>query len=94
MDRRAAARALALLQSSTRHEDGTVLVHGDYWLGNLIVDRGQVVGVFDWELAQRGSPEEDRRFLADSLVRSLERDADFAAQVNDAVERGFARRPD
>jgi aminoglycoside phosphotransferase (APT) family kinase protein len=24
-------------------------VHGDYWFGNLLTDKGQVVGVVDWE---------------------------------------------
>jgi len=36
-----------------------VLVHGDFRLGNLIVDRRGLVAVLDWELAHGGSPVED-----------------------------------
>jgi hypothetical protein len=28
-----------------------VVSHGDYWAGNILVDRGRVVGVVDWERA-------------------------------------------
>ncbi len=87
-----AAATLALLQAATTHEDGTVLVHGDYWLGNLTVEHDGVVGVFDWELAHRGSPEEDRDFLTDGLVRYLDRDAEFAERIRSAVRRGLDRR--
>ncbi len=86
-----AAATLALLQSATADDDGTVLVHGDFWLGNLIVDDDHVVGVFDWEDAHRGSPEIDRAFLTDGLVAYLDRDTDFAAAIRAAVRRGLDR---
>lgn len=35
------------------------LVHGDFRLGNLIVDQGGIAGVLDWEMAHRGDPAED-----------------------------------
>ena len=35
------------------------LVHGDFRLGNLLVDRGRLTGVLDWELAHLGDPHED-----------------------------------
>jgi hypothetical protein len=28
-----------------------VVTHGDYWAGNIMVERGRVVGVVDWERA-------------------------------------------
>jgi hypothetical protein len=28
-----------------------VVCHGDYWAGNVLVDRGRVSGVVDWERA-------------------------------------------
>ena len=62
-----AARLLAHLQHLTRHPDGTVLVHGDLWLGNLLVAGEEISGVVDWTRARRGSPEIDRRFLVDSV---------------------------
>lgn len=63
-----AARLLARLQQLTRHPDGTVLVHGDYWLGNLLVADDRITGVVDWTQARRGSPEVDRRFLLASVL--------------------------
>ena len=37
----------------------TVLVHGDFRLGNLMVDETGLVAVLDWELAHLGDPRED-----------------------------------
>ena len=36
-----------------------VLVHGDFRLGNLMVDETGLAGVLDWELAHLGDPRED-----------------------------------
>ena len=44
-----------------------VLVHGDFRIGNLMVDAEGLVGVFDWEFAHVGDPAED---LAWPCVRS------------------------
>lgn len=41
----------------------TRVVHGDFRLGNLIVDRGGLVLVLDWELAHLGDPIEDLGWL-------------------------------
>jgi aminoglycoside phosphotransferase (APT) family kinase protein len=38
---------------------GRTVVHGDYRLGNLMVDASGLVGVLDWELAHVGDPAED-----------------------------------
>jgi aminoglycoside phosphotransferase (APT) family kinase protein len=43
-----------------------VLLHGDYWLGNLLWKEEQLVGVIDWEDAVRGDP------LADLAYSRLE----------------------
>jgi aminoglycoside phosphotransferase (APT) family kinase protein len=45
----------------------TVLVHGDFRLGNLMVGPDGLVGIFDWEFAHVGDPVED---LAWPCVRS------------------------
>lgn len=84
-----AAATLAHLQRATRHDDGTVLVHGDFWLGNLTAHGDAVTGVFDWELAHRGSPQEDRDFLVTGLVQYLHRDDAFADRLRMAVTRGL-----
>lgn len=38
---------------------GPVLVHGDFRLGNLMIDEEGLAGVLDWELAHLGDPRED-----------------------------------
>ena len=42
-----------------RHEPspaGPVLVHGDYRMGNMVVDADRITGVLDWEMASPGDP--------------------------------------
>ena len=39
------------------------LVHGDFRIGNLMVDEAGLTGVLDWELVHRGDPMEDLGFL-------------------------------
>ncbi len=41
----------------------TTIVHGDFRLGNLIVDDGGMRAVIDWELAHLGDPAEDLGWL-------------------------------
>lgn len=67
-----AAAVLADLQRRTRHPDGTVLVHGDYWLGNLLTSSDAVTAVVDWTEATRGSDEVDREFLVTSLAEHVD----------------------
>lgn len=38
---------------------GSTVVHGDFRLGNLIVDESGLAAVLDWELVHRGDPLED-----------------------------------
>jgi aminoglycoside phosphotransferase (APT) family kinase protein len=45
-----------------------VLVHGDYWLGNLLIEGKGVAAVVDWSGAHWGAPEEDLVHLVTSLV--------------------------
>jgi len=39
-----------------------VLIHGDYRMGNLLVQDGRLTGVLDWELAHLGDAHEDLAF--------------------------------
>jgi aminoglycoside phosphotransferase (APT) family kinase protein len=41
----------------------SVVVHGDFRMGNLLVDGHGLRGVLDWELAHRGDPAEDIGWL-------------------------------
>jgi len=50
-----------------------VFVHGDFRLGNLVVDESGLVAVLDWENTHRGDPAED---LGWSLVRAWRFGAD------------------
>jgi aminoglycoside phosphotransferase (APT) family kinase protein len=38
---------------------GTAIVHGDFRMGNLMVDESGLAAVLDWELVHRGDPLED-----------------------------------
>ena len=42
---------------------GRTVVHGDYRMGNLLVDGSGLRGVLDWELAHAGDPAEDIGWL-------------------------------
>jgi aminoglycoside phosphotransferase (APT) family kinase protein len=42
---------------------GRALVHGDFRMGNLLVDEHGLTGVLDWELAHTGDPIEDLGWL-------------------------------
>jgi hypothetical protein len=49
-------------------------VHGDFWFGNLLVERGLLVGVVDWESGERdGSPLRDLARFALSYSLYLDR---------------------
>jgi aminoglycoside phosphotransferase (APT) family kinase protein len=43
--------------------DGSVVVHGDFRMGNFLVDESGLRGVLDWELAHLGDPAEDIGWL-------------------------------
>ncbi|MEM9180347.1 MAG: phosphotransferase family protein [Pseudomonadota bacterium] len=51
--------ALQWLKANTPTPRDTVLVHGDFRLGNLMVDETGLAAVLDWELAHLGDPRED-----------------------------------
>src|SRR5947209_7337485 len=54
---------LLRLSRSRPSAAGRTLVHGDFRLGNLMVDGDGLVGVLDWELAHVGDPAEDLGWL-------------------------------
>lgn len=51
--------AFAWLKANEPEPVSSVLVHGDFRLGNLIVDANGLGAVLDWELAHVGDPRED-----------------------------------
>ena len=46
-----------------------VIVHGDFRPANMLVERGMLTGVLDWELAHRGDPAEDLGWYLASVYR-------------------------
>ena len=58
-DRPVLALALRWLEANLPAPAEPRLVHGDFRLGNLLVEQGRLSGVLDWELAHLGDPHED-----------------------------------
>ncbi|MDQ2649648.1 MAG: phosphotransferase family protein [Actinomycetota bacterium] len=51
--------AIRQLEQARPASPGRTVVHGDFRLGNLMVDAEGLAGVLDWELAHLGDPVED-----------------------------------
>ena len=47
---------------------GASIVHGDYRLGNMIVDNGEVKAILDWELCTLGDPLADVGYVLNNWV--------------------------
>jgi aminoglycoside phosphotransferase (APT) family kinase protein len=62
----------------------SVLLHGDYWPGNILWNEGQLVAVIDWENAQLGDP------LADLANTRLELLWAFGIEAMDTFTRDYA----
>ncbi|MBW3574856.1 MAG: aminoglycoside phosphotransferase family protein [Actinobacteria bacterium] len=95
---RRAGALLASVQRATGVDgDGRVLVHGDYWLGNLMHCDDRIVGVVDWTTARRGDPQSDLAHLVDSLpsVRSTSPRVldDLRSAVREAYHLGLGGHP-
>jgi hypothetical protein len=61
------AEALARVQAQTAR-DGRVLVHGDLWLGNVLVEGGRLSAIIDWTDAYWGDRADDADHLVSTLV--------------------------
>ncbi|MEO1476535.1 MAG: phosphotransferase family protein [Pseudomonadota bacterium] len=55
--------AIKWLRDHAPEAIGPVLVHGDFRLGNLMVDHAGLAAVLDWELAHIGDPREDLAWI-------------------------------
>ncbi len=55
--------ALRWLRERAIEPEQSVLIHGDFRIGNLMVDDDRLVAVLDWELAHLGDPLEDLGWL-------------------------------
>lgn len=61
-DRPIIALGLKWLEDNCPPEVQPVLNHGDYRMGNLLVEGSHLTGVLDWEIAHFGDPHEDLAF--------------------------------
>ncbi len=93
-------RAIAWLRANVATSGRVTLVHGDYRLGNFMIDdAGRINGIFDWELAHVSDPVEDIAYSGLRLFRGrspllshlLERD-DYLARY--AERTGLVIDPD
>jgi aminoglycoside phosphotransferase (APT) family kinase protein len=90
---------LRYLRDSLPPERGIVLSHGDFRLGNFVVDHEGIVAVLDWEYAHRGHPAEDLgwplvrswRFGADRRVAGTGDVEPFLDRYNEVTGRGVER---
>ena len=56
------------------HRTPQSVVHGDFWPGNLLIERGRVLGVIDWESARlAGTPARDLARFVTSYSLYLDR---------------------
>ena len=84
--------AFRALESQRPTATRTTLVHGDFRMGNLMIDSGGLTGVLDWELAHVGDPIEDLGWLCVPAWRFLRPDRPVAGlgtreELLDAYER-------
>jgi len=61
-DRPIIALGLRWMEDNCPDQCEPVLNHGDFRMGNILAENGQLTGVLDWELAHFGDPHEDLAF--------------------------------
>ena len=67
-----------LLQERMPEQIGATIVHGDYRLGNMIVNEGKISAVLDWELCTLGDPLADVGYLLNSWIAPGEVEEDLS----------------
>lgn len=61
--------AIQWMRTAPPQAQATVLVHGDYKPGNILLEGTRVVALLDWELAHLGDPMEDLGWVTQPLRR-------------------------
>jgi aminoglycoside phosphotransferase (APT) family kinase protein len=80
------AYVLAWLRGNAPANEHTVLVHGDFKPGNLLLHDDEVSAVLDWETAHLGDPHEDLGWVTNPLRQGEHRIAD-AWEPQDLLDR-------
>lgn len=95
------AEALAWLRRHAPADETLVLLHGDYRLGNWLVERAgaatRLTGILDWEMVHLGDPVEDLAWCASHLWRARTPRAACLASPAELIalyERASGRRVD
>ena len=78
----------ALLAERMPEQVGAAIVHGDYRLGNMMVEPGRIRAVLDWELCTLGDPLADFGYLLNSWVLP----EDGTAELGPTTAGGFPDR--
>ena len=78
-----------LLEQQMPLQIGSTIVHGDYRLGNMLVESGHIRAVLDWELCTLGDPLADVGYLLNNWVDPDETPAGSSAPT---LAGGFASR--
>jgi aminoglycoside phosphotransferase (APT) family kinase protein len=90
--------AISWLKANAPATKEFVLVHGDFRLGNLMVDEEGLAAVLDWELAHLGDPREDLAWIcvnswrfgqSQSRVGGFGQLDDMLATYNSATGQNF-----
>ncbi len=68
---------MRLLSQNMPNQIGASVVHGDYRLGNMIVNSGKLAAVLDWELCTLGDPLADVGYLLNSWTQPGEHEVDL-----------------
>lgn len=91
-DRPVMALALAWLRAHVPEPVPPVLLHGDFRLGNLMVDGEGLAGVLDWELCHLGDRHQDLAFgcIASWRFGAIDRPA-FGVGSLEALSDAYAR---
>jgi aminoglycoside phosphotransferase (APT) family kinase protein len=84
-------QTLRLLEERKPAQIGTGIVHGDYRLGNMMVQGGRINAVLDWELCTLGDPLADVGYLMNAWLEPNEVEPANADQAPTAVG-GFPTR--
>ena len=78
-------RNYLLSLQNTVFEEKRVFLHGDFWPGNILWSKDQIVGVVDWDYAAIGDP------LSDLAVSSLEMRYEFGKDGMNKLYKAYSK---
>jgi aminoglycoside phosphotransferase (APT) family kinase protein len=79
--------AILWLRANVAGSGRLALCHGDYRLGNFMIQDGRIVGIFDWELARVSDPVEDLAWCALPAFRGHSRLASGLLATGELLDR-------